>query len=131
MNLLRKLSLIACIATAATVMAQNVEITTPGMSMLLQAKPGENLKFIYFGNKLAAADAEVVRATEDARYDAYPAYGLDCSREAALAATFADGNMSLDLKVADVATETAADFSITRITLRDKVCATRLTAPWI
>ena len=57
MNLLRKLSLIACIATAATVMAQNVEITTPGMSMLLQAKQGENLKFIYFGNKLAAADA--------------------------------------------------------------------------
>ena len=121
MNLLRKLSLIACIATAATVMAQNVEITTPGMSMLLQAKQGENLKFIYFGNKLAAADAEAVRATEKARYDAYPAYGLDCSHEAALAVTFADGNMSLDLKVADVATETAADFSITRITLRDKV----------
>ena len=77
MNLLRNLSLFACIGAATTVMAQNVEISTPGMSLLLKAKQGENLKFIYFGNKLAAADAEVVRATEDARYDAYPAYGLD------------------------------------------------------
>lgn len=137
MNLLRKLSLIACIATAATVMAQNVEITTPGMSMLLQAKQGENLKFIYFGNKLAAADAEVVRATEDARYDAYPTYGLDCSREAALAATFADGNMSLDLRLPTLppkrlpTSPSPASRCATRCILSPWLCAIRLTAPWI
>ena len=121
MNLLRKLSLIACLSAASAVMAQNVEISTPGSTMLLSARQGENLKFLYFGNRLSAADAEAVRATDDARYDAYPAYGLDCSREAAIAAHLADGNMTLDLKVADVATETATDFTLTRITLRDKV----------
>ena len=108
-------------AAALTITAQNVEISTPGTTMLLKAKQGENLKFLYFGNKLSAADAEAVRATEKARYDAYPAYGLDCSREAALAVKLADGNMSLDLKVDGINTEKAADFTVTRITLRDKV----------
>ena len=120
MKLLRNSFIVCLLAAFLPMVAQNVEISTPGMSLLLKANVGENLKFVYFGERLSDADAASLREVEPARYDAYPAYGLNCSAEAAIAVRHADGNMTLDLKVSAVETDAQSDFTTTRIALRDR-----------
>ena len=112
---------LCAIAASAAALAQNVEISTPGSTLLLSAPEGGSLKYVYYGERLSAADAAAVRAVEKPKYDAYPAYGLRCSDETAIAVRHADGNMTLDLKVASVSTEKAADYAVTKIVLKDKV----------
>ncbi|MGN0205718.1 MAG: alpha-galactosidase [Muribaculaceae bacterium] len=104
----------------ASASGQNVEISTPGTTLLLTAQEGSNLKFLYFGERLSSADAAVLREVETPQRDAYPAYGLNCPAEAALAVKHCDGNMTLDLKVTKVSEEKNPDFTITKILLKDK-----------
>ncbi|MGN0213618.1 MAG: alpha-galactosidase [Muribaculaceae bacterium] len=100
--------------------AQNVDVTTPGMSLLLSAPKGGNLKVLYLGSRLSESDALALRSTENAQYDAYPAYGLNCSAETAIAVKHPDGNMTLELVVDDVNQVAAEHFTTTTVTLRDK-----------
>ncbi|MGM9803986.1 MAG: alpha-galactosidase [Muribaculaceae bacterium] len=110
-----------CAIMASSMAAQNVDVTTPGMSLLLSAPEGGNLKVLYFGSRLSDDDARALRGTESAHYDAYPAYGLGCSAETAIAVKHHDGNMTLELVVDDVKQESASQFTTTTVTLRDKV----------
>ena len=75
MKLLRNSFIVCLLAAFLPMVAQNVEISTPGMSLLLKANVGENLKFVYFGERLSDADAASLREVEPARYDAYPHMG--------------------------------------------------------
>ena len=78
------------------------------------------MKYLYYGEKLKATDVKSVIEVEKAKNDVYPAYGLSCQREAALAVKHSDGNMTLDLRVAGVAEKKETDYTLTRITLKDK-----------
>ena len=53
----------------------------------------------YFGTRINAADVNNLATPLYGHLNAYPAYGLDITNNAALAMTHSDGNMSTALKV--------------------------------
>lgn len=106
---------LAAIASAET-HAEIINISTPSSTILLDAKRGKTLKYLYYGKKLTADDMNSVAATSS-QTDFYPVYGLGSSCKTALAATMPDGNMTLDLAVDTVVT----DGAVTSVRMRDKV----------
>lgn len=110
---------LSALALGAT--AQNVSISTPTTSMVLSAPVGGELKYLYYGTKLAATDLEQIEFDGNMNHAAYPVYGLNCPGETALAVTHADGNMTLDLAIVKVETHQVGTSTITTIELKDKV----------
>ncbi|MGN0228905.1 MAG: glycoside hydrolase family 36 N-terminal domain-containing protein, partial [Muribaculaceae bacterium] len=106
--------------TCSSGIAQNIKIDTPNITMMLSAPKDGNLQIVYFGKHISDADADALRESAPDAIDAYPAYGLNCQAESAIAVLHPDGNMTLELKVTKTLTETLDDFTITRITLTDK-----------
>ena len=102
------------------IQAQQVCVSTPGTSLVLSAPEGGELKYMYYGPKLAPADLEQLPAVEKA-LSAYPAYGLYPAQEAALAVEHGDGNLTLDLAVQRVSTQQEDKALLTVVELKDKV----------
>lgn len=101
--------------------AQNIHITTPKNSLVLKATVGEELNLVYYGTKLSDFDFQQIDKAEAKKISAYPAYGLNCPIETALAVKHADGNMTLQLVVNKVSTTEHNDAKTTTIVLKDKV----------
>lgn len=101
--------------------AQNIHITTPKNSLVLKATVGEELNLVYYGTKLSDLDFQQIDKAEAKKFSAYPAYGLNCPIETALAVKHADGNMTLQLVVNKVSTTEHNDAKTTTIVLKDKV----------
>ena len=100
-------------------MAEDVHISTPNTSLVVDATVGAPLKFKYYGNALGANDLQNLDGTG---YNAYPVYGLWPEKEAAFSAVHSDGNMTLDMNVSNVSTKKEANGAeVTTITLTDKV----------
>ena len=118
-SLLAALSL--CAYAQVKVSGDRISVNTDGMSLVLNARQGQQLRFVYFGAKLSDADAESIQFSGSRPMNAYPAYGQGEIREDAIAVTHADGNMSLDLAVESVSTESSKDADIVAVTLKDKV----------
>lgn len=100
--------------------AQNIHITTPKNSLVLKATVGEELNLVYYGTKLSDLDFQQIDKAEAKKNSAYPAYGLNCPIETALAVKHADGNMTLQLVVNKVSTTEHNDAKTTTIVLKDK-----------
>lgn len=100
--------------------AQNIHITTPKNSLVLKATVGEELNLVYYGTKLSDLDFQQIDKAEAKKISAYPAYGLNCPIETALAVKHADGNMTLQLVVNKVSTTEHNDAKTTTIVLKDK-----------
>lgn len=113
--------LTGAVILAGQILAQNVSVSTPGTSLVLSAPTGGELKFVYYGDKLSDQDLKNLDPAESGNYAAYPAYGLNCPAEVALAVRHADGNMTLDLAVERVETTRDANSTLTTIRLKDKV----------
>ena len=109
---------ILCLSSALH--AQQAAISTPRTSLVLRAKEGEKLQYVYYGPKLQPADLQSLQDAP-AEGEAYPAYGLSCPTEQALAVQHSDGNLTLDLAVSAVRTEQQPDCETATVTLRDKV----------
>ena len=107
-----------CLVLSA--MAQTLSVHTPRTTLLLSAPQGEKAKIIYYGNRLTGTDLDMAARVEQAQ-DAYPAYGLNCPVEAALAVQHPDGNCSLDLVVEQSAQREEADYVLTTIVLKDRI----------
>lgn len=114
-------------------MAEKVELSTPKTSLILDLEKGSSAKFVYLGEKLNQKDMASLPNPTGGRMDIYPAYGLNCPAEAALAMRHLDGNMSTDLKIVDYNigqyTEQApngktGDAQLLTITLQDPVYKT-------
>lgn len=101
--------------SASTAWAKQVVIQTKNTTMVLDVETGKQPQYVYYGAKLSDYDLQNLQSPRDGRMDAYPAYGMNCPAEAAVAMTHADGNMSTELFATDVATQGA----ITQITLKD------------
>ncbi len=100
-------------AKAATVVLQ-----TKNTTMVLNVDEGKQPQYVYYGAKLSDSDLQNLQKPRGGRMDAYPAYGMNCPAEAALAMTHADGNLSTDL----VATgDVSKDGMITKIRMKDRV----------
>lgn len=101
--------------SASTAWAKQVVIQTKNTTMVLDVETGKQPQYVYYGAKLSEFDLQNLQAPRNGRMDAYPAYGMNCPAEAAVAMTHADGNMSTELFATDVATQGA----LTQITLKD------------
>lgn len=106
--------------SSAPLGAQNYEIATPHASLVLKAPTGGELRYAYFGQKLATADLAAINSVENCKGPAYPAYGLDCPSEVALALTHADGNMSTELEIVAVEPATSDKASAIAVKMKDK-----------
>lgn len=130
---IKKLSLLfaaSLLTTGAT--AENICISTPKTSLVVDATKGKELKFVYYGSRLSANDLENINSSESNYYSAYPAYGYNCASEPALAVRHYDGNMATQMEVTSIEkkTETVSDdcvagkgktANVTVITLKDKL----------
>ena len=101
--------------SASTAWAKQVVIQTKNTTMVLDVETGKQPQYVYYGSKLSDYDLQNMQAARGGRMDAYPAYGMNCPAEAAVAMTHADGNMSTELSASDVTTQGA----VTQITLTD------------
>ena len=105
-------------AGAQTAMAEQVTIQTKNTTMVLNVDEGKQPQYVYYGAKLSDYDLQHLQSHGAGRMNAYPAYGMDCPAEAAIAMRHADGNMSTQL----VATgQVKHEGMITRIPLKDTV----------
>ena len=112
---------------AGQAVAVPVEVGTPRTSLVLEATEGQELKQLYYGSKLSAADLSVLNAAGGASRAAYPVYGSSfCQGETALAVSHADGNLSLDLAVTGVDVRDDGDATLTTVSLKDKVYPLRV-----
>ena len=120
---LSTLFLMSGVAFALPLNAEVVNLSTPSTSLILDAEKGGSFRFLYYGDKLSASDIDNLTAAGAANRDAYPAYGNYPQGEAALSVTHPDGNMTLDLEVADIKTsaDKADGSTVTTVSMRDKV----------
>ena len=105
-------------ATAQTAMAEPVTIETRNTTMVLNVEKGKQPQYVYFGAKLSDYDLQQLQAPQGGRMDAYPAYGMNCPAEAAIAIKHADGNLSTELYATG---EIRHEGMITRIPMKDPV----------
>jgi len=98
----RTLSIICASALFCTfAQAEVVTVNTPRTSLVLNVDKDAAPTYLYFGEKLNDKELASLPKPTGGRMNAYPAYGLNCTAEAALAIRHLDGNMSTDLKVVD------------------------------
>jgi len=100
--------------------AEQVTIGTKHSTMVLEVENGKQPQYVYFGQKLSDFDLKNLQPPRNGRMNAYPAYGMDCPAEAAIAVTHADGNMSTELFVTGMEKQDG----IVRIILKDPVYPT-------
>ena len=108
------------LAVSMSMQAKQVTIQTKNTTMVLEVENGKQPQYVYFGAKLSDFDLAHLQAPHNGRMDAYPAYGMNCPAEAALAMKHADGNLSTALYVTGM--ETKSD--VIRITLTDPIYPT-------
>ncbi len=111
----------ACLACTLLLQAAPVKVETKNISLVINADEGKAPEYMYFGARLLNSDADHLQRPRDGRMNAYPAYGLNCPAEAALAMRHADGNLSTALVTTGVTTEAENNATVTTITMRDPV----------
>ena len=97
--------------------AEQVTVQTKNMTMVLNVDEGKQPQYVYFGAKLSDYDLTHLQKPRGGKMNAYPAYGMDCPAEAALAMRHADGSLATEL----VATGVDQEGDVTRIHLKDTV----------
>ena len=104
----------------SSVFAENICVSTSSTSLVIDATKGKELKFVYYGNKLSNTDLADIQYAENADITAYPVYGFNCDKEAALSVKHADGNMTLQMEVIGVDQRTEKNAKVTVIKMKDK-----------
>ena len=94
--------------SASMVKAEQVVLQTKNTTLVLNVEGNKQPQYVYYGTKLSAFDLANLQLPRNGRMDAYPAYGMNCPAEVAIAMTHADGNMSTEL-YADYVDEAEAD----------------------
>lgn len=121
---------IAALVAPVWASAQSQIVTTPNTELIVNATPGNPLQFVYYGTKLCPADEQTVISAGDAKIErfesqrlmnAYPAFGLEATSDVAVACKHMDGNLTLDLIVNGTSKESSSNYTVTRISLKDRV----------
>ena len=97
-----------------------INLFTPTTSLVLEAKKGEPLKILHYGDKLEDKDLEGFQSNTSLHHEAYPAYGIYPQGEAALSVTHADGNRTTQLEVVDVKSTETDGATVTTVIMKDK-----------
>lgn len=115
------LPVLAATMMAAPMSAENVSVSTPKTSLALDITKGETLKFLYYGDRLNAADVAQLQSAGTFGKDAYPVYGLSGAADAALSVQHADGNLTLDMSVEGFEQVAEANAKVLKVQLKDCV----------
>lgn len=123
----RIITAITLLALASGALAADnyLNISSGKTSLVLKANVGEEVQTIYFGPTLADINDAVGGSTFTT--PAYPAFGHSTlkyhtnNKDYAIAATHADGNMSLSLAVESISYVQEASATVTRILTKDTV----------
>jgi len=107
--------LVSLLISASTAWAEQVVLQTKNTTMVLNVENSKQPQYVYFGTRLTDYDLQNLQSPRNGRMDAYPAYGMNCPAEAAVAMRHADGNMSTELFVSDMKKQG----DVTKITLKD------------
>jgi alpha-galactosidase len=107
-------SIVLCLS-ATMAWAEQVVIETKNTTMVLNVENNKQPQYVYYGTKLSAYDLQHLQVPRNGRMDAYPAYGMNCPAEAAIAMTHSDGNLSTELYVSGINKQG----DITKINLKD------------
>ena len=121
---MKKFLLGICLLLSTSLYAweKDVLVSTPNTSILLSAPQNGELKIVYYGERIDQEQIpQIYNAGIHFNKPAYPVFGIECRDEAALQVKHADGNLSLDLVVSGVNTQSLKDANLTQITLKDKV----------
>lgn len=121
---MRKIMFLCSLMLCLVASAKQVVIETAHLSLVLDATEGKAPAYVYFGSKLSANELNHIQIPVEGRMDAYPAYGLNCPAEPALAIRHADGNLSTVLTVKGVNSAVEGNGTVTRIHLLDPVYQT-------
>ena len=113
-------ALMGVLAFCGPAVAETVEVATPHTSLVVDATEGQELKQLYYGDRLTAADLAALADAGGASYAAYPVYGMNCQSETALAVKHADGNLSLQMEVTGVDKKAEGKATVTTIKMKDK-----------
>ncbi len=109
----KALLFIATILSCVTAMAENVALSTPGNTLVVDLEKGKEPQFVYYGAKLSAEELSNLPAPTTANWshlDLYPAYGATHTMsEVALAMRHADGNLSTSLPVSSWSVKSISD----------------------
>jgi alpha-galactosidase len=100
-----------------SVMARQIHVQSPHLSLVVNADEGHQPEYVYFGSRLSAADLQTLQKPQDGHMDAYPAYGMNCTAPSAFACRHADGNLSTQL----VVTGSDTNGDVTTIHLKDPI----------
>ncbi len=95
--------------------AEQVVIQTKNTTMVLDVENNKQPQYVYYGTRLSDYDLQHLQLPRSGRMDAYPAYGMNCPAEAAIAMRHADGNLSTELFVSDLKKQG----DVTKITMKD------------
>lgn len=106
---------------AEKISSDDIHIFTTHTSLVLSAPIGGQLKYVYYGDRLHAADLRNIESVANMDHAAYPVYGMNWPKGSALAVTHADGNMTLQMEVVKVNTTKDNNTTLTTIALKDKV----------
>ena len=121
-----KILILVMMTLPMTILAKQVSISTPNMTLVLEVTEGKTPEYLYFGSKLSPSDANNLSKPINGRMDAYPVYGLNTPAETALAMRHADGNMSTALEVTGVSTKSEQHATITTVQMKDPVYGTKV-----
>lgn len=119
-------SLLLAMIVAMPAMAEQVQVNTKNISLVLDVENGQTAKYLYFGSKLNSSDLKNLQVTADGRMDIYPAYGLNTPAEAAFAMRHADGNLSTALVATGTSVKQEGNASVTTVHLKDPVYNTKV-----
>lgn len=110
--------LFACLS-ALGCLADNICVSTPSTSLVVDATKGKELKFLYYGQHLSATDLTNLESSGTPGVAAYPVYGMTGASQWALAVKHADGNMTLKMKVESVEKKQEKNASLTIVHMKD------------
>ena len=96
-----------------------LRLDTKNMTLLLSAREGQALRYVYLGERLSDKDLAGVRYAGALNAEVYPAYGQRTMQGDAVAVTHGDGNMSLELPVREIRTEETPDATLLRVETKD------------
>lgn len=99
----------------------NILVSTKNSSLLLAANRGGDLRFAYYGDKIAESEINRLHDTWiGMNRPAYPVFGTETIGSTALQVVHPDGNMTLDLAVEGVETFEVENAVLTSVLLKDR-----------
>ena len=115
---------IVCLLSAFSLQAEVIRLQTPSSCLLLNAERGGDLTVLHYGERVPTEDVVTLNHSmpSTAMTHALPAFGtVDMIHLPALQVEHSNGDLSLNLSVADMVQTDEKDYSQAVFTLQDKV----------